>query len=165
MTTSTDGMSRPLEATSVATWGVRAGRGGSAALLASVQNGKRSKHQMNDGSLVCENPHQDVSLPALEFVQRPQPLWLAHLAMDGHATKAQVSEQEGDPPSVVTCPCKYLLVGSSKDAEYLRDLRNQHYPNNPLRSSQDKCDLSRFIKQRRFNAYSSPPLKSNRSAH
>lgn len=51
--------------------------------------------------------HGIVVLPAhFEFVQRPQALGLAHLAMNRDGSKAQVAQHESDTASIVACPCE-----------------------------------------------------------
>ena len=41
--------------------------------------------------------HQDVAVPALELVEGPDALGLAHLPVNGHGAKAQVAQLQGYP--------------------------------------------------------------------
>ena len=58
--------------------------------------------------------YQDAPLARLELVEGSQPLWLAHLAMDGQGIKAQVPQHEGQLAGIVAGPCKDHESGASQ---------------------------------------------------
>ena len=61
--------------------------------------------------------YQNVPLPALELVQGPKPLRLAHLPVDGHAAKAKVAQHQCDAARVVARPRENLYVGEMREDE------------------------------------------------
>lgn len=117
MTTSTDGMSKPLLATSVATCLPAFLRGSGIKVQTARGVQVKTRLRLNKPGRQPGRAYQDTALPGLELVQCAKPLGLTHLPVDGYRPKPEVAEHQGDLPRAVARPSEHLLGSGTHMAE------------------------------------------------